>query len=201
MITQMFVYTLIILVTLSVNFFLLYTKLRRLQEKIRNSRILSWEDGPQQIKVKKVHKNAQVFSANDFHKEDGSLGLDLVAAEKKIVRHKGITYIQYNTGLAFEVPELMGMFAFARSSLSNKNLVLSNSVGVIDRNYRGELLVRFKLIEDLQGDHIDWEELIYQEGDRVIQVVILMTPPVEYVLSAKLSDTARGEDGFGSTGA
>jgi len=103
------------------------------------------------------------------------------------------TYIEYKTGLRFEIPEGYDMLIFPRSSISNYDLMLANSVGVIDNKYRGEVLVRFKKVG--QGTKI------YSKGDKICQGILI--PKVNCVLDRVLyvsTDTDRAEGGFGSTG-
>ena len=130
-----------------------------------------------------------------------------------------IDYIQYHTDLYIEPRledgKIFHTNIFPRSSISKYNLVLANSIGLIDAGYRGELLVRFKYVtqpEDIyariQGHqstipiftNVNMDR-IYSKGDRIAQLVIAETHPVEFELSDELSDTDRGTGGFGSTGA
>ena len=80
---------------------------------------------------------------------------------------------------------------FPRSSISNTGLILSNSVGVVDSGYRGEIKFRFKWIKDTTD---------YNVGDRVGQLIILPYPSIETEEAEELSSTERGEGGFGSSG-
>jgi dUTP pyrophosphatase len=100
----------------------------------------------------------------------------------------------YSTGLAFEVPEDHVMLVFSRSGHGFKSDVrLSNCVGVIDSDYRGELKV--KLTCDKQG----WG-LEINAGDRVAQGMIIPIEKVQFEEVKELSQTERGKNGFGSTG-
>jgi len=167
-------------------------------DMIAESDVLTWTKFPPIIKYKLVSPHAK--PPEQFHVgEEGNLGLDLKAVSKKFIRSGGVTYIEYNTGVAFETPDNIGLFAFPRSSVSERNLMLSNGVGVIDRNYRGEVLARFKLAEDIDMDEADWEALTYASGERIIQIVALHAPNVTYSEVGGLSSTLRGEGGFGST--
>lgn len=98
------------------------------------------------------------------------------------------------TGLALELPSPeYGAFVFARSGLSIRHgLTLSNGVGVIDSDYRGELSVG---LVNLSG-----ETYTIQPGERIAQLCILPVCPIEAVEVDTLSPTARGDGGFGSTG-
>jgi dUTP pyrophosphatase len=135
-----------------------------------------------QIKIKKLSDEAVVPK----YAKEGDAGLDLVAISKRETEK----FIEYGTGLAFEIPLGYAGFIFPRSSVSKKDLVLANSVGVVDSGYRGEFLVRFKKLGE--------EE--YEVGERVAQVVIMKLPEVEIEEVLELSNSERGEGGFGSTG-
>ena len=121
----------------------------------------------------------------------GDAGADLVATSLDLSR-KG--QVVYGTGLAVEIPEGMVGLVFPRSSVRNYDLSMSNSVGVIDSGYRGEIMVTFNLKkpEDIQE--------IYAEGDRIAQLVIVPVPLITYAETQELSETNRGTAGHGSTG-
>ena len=105
--------------------------------------------------------------------------------------------VVYGTGLAMEIPEGYVGLVFPRSSVAKKDLVLSNCVGVIDSGYRGEVMAKFKLLDPLiTHDEYHW----YDIGDRIAQIVIMRLPEVEMVESEDLSESERGEGGYGSTG-
>jgi dUTP pyrophosphatase len=98
----------------------------------------------------------------------------------------------YGTGLAVEIPEGMVGLVFPRSSVRNYDIVMSNSVGVIDSGYRGEIMVTFN-IKFMQSE-------IYDVGDRVAQLLIVPVPLITYAETQELSETTRGTGGHGSTG-
>ena len=133
------------------------------------------------IKIKKIHPDAVIPK----YAKPGDAGMDVVAVSKRVTDK----FVEYGTGLSFEVPEEYVMLVFPRSSISKKDLVLANSVGVLDSGYRGELLVRFK---SMGHEH-------YEVGERIAQVMILPYPKVEFEEVEELGETARGEGGFGST--
>lgn len=100
----------------------------------------------------------------------------------------------YSTGLAFEVPEDHVVLIFSRSGHGFRNDVrLSNCVGVIDSDYRGELKVK------LTCDKIGWG-LEVNAGDRIAQGMIIPVAKVSFQEVSELSDTERGTKGFGSSG-
>jgi dUTP pyrophosphatase len=121
----------------------------------------------------------------------GDAGADLVATSVDFSRDNN-NQIVYGTGIAVEIPEGMVGLVFPRSSVRNYDLVMSNSVGVIDSGYRGEIMVTFNLKNP-------WAD-IYKVGDRIAQLVIMPVPLAQYVEVDELSETQRGTDGHGSTG-
>lgn len=121
----------------------------------------------------------------------GSGGFDLTVAN---VEHCPFNHqYKYGFGIAVEIPEGYTGFLFPRSSIKDTNLDLSNSVGVIDSDYRGEIKAVFNTL----GRSYDNE---YQVGDRAVQLIIIRTPSVTFVEAEELDATERGEGGYGSTG-
>lgn len=101
---------------------------------------------------------------------------------------------KFGTGLAFAVPDGHVLLVFSRSGHGFKNAVrLSNCVGVIDSDYRGEVAV--KLSADTYG------ALVVKPGDRIAQAMLVPIPRVAFQLVEQLPETERGSGGFGSTGA
>ncbi len=134
------------------------------------------------LKIKKLHEDAKV----PHYANHGDAGMDVYAISKEINNK----FIEYGTGLAFELPADHVMLIFPRSSLSNKDLIMANHVGVLDSGYRGELKLRFRKI----GDDV------YEIGEKIGQIIVVPFPKIEFEETDELSDTARGEGGFGSTG-
>ena len=141
------------------------------------------------VKMKKLHPNA----VKPKYAKESDAGMDLVATE---IISKTETQITYGTGLAMEIPDGLVGLIFPRSSIRNTNLQLSNSVGVIDAGYRGELQATFNII----NPHVVEGFGIYMPGDRIAQIVIVPHPIVQFVEVDELSESKRGEGGFGSTG-
>jgi dUTP pyrophosphatase len=130
---------------------------------------------------------------------DGDVGFDLVAAQDpEIQRDKNgdILYIQYDTQLRIQPPAGYFTLLFPRSSISKTNLVLANSVGVIDQSYRGNILVRFKYIST---NHKGFPQNIYKKGDRIAQLVF-MPAVIPALQEGEVDETLRNSSGFGSTG-
>lgn len=144
------------------------------------------------MKVKIKRLVSEAVMPRRAHASDA--GWDLVAVSRKVDADGAVVY---GTGLAMEIPEGYVGLAFPRSSVAKKDLVLSNCVGVIDSGYRGEVMAKFKLLDPLvKHDEYHW----YDIGDRIAQIVIMRLPEVEMVESEDLSESDRGEGGFGSTG-
>ena len=139
------------------------------------------------IQFKKLNPQAQ---KPKFGKP-GDAGADLVATSVDLSRDGQVVY---GTGLAVEIPEGMVGLVFPRSSVRDKDLIMANSVGVIDSGYRGEIMVTF----NIKTTHNTRE--LYKIGDRIAQLVIMPVPLAQYVEVDELSETARGEGGHGSTG-
>lgn len=146
-----------------------------------------------QIQIKKLNPAAKMPT----YATDGSGCFDLYAINTmpRLV-HKGWP-VQFETGLAFEIPIGYGMFILSRSGHGfNFDTRLANCVGFIDSDYRGE--VKVKLTCDLE--HEEAMPLAVMPGDRVAQACILPVPKVSFSFVDELSSTERGEGGFGSSG-
>lgn len=162
-----------------------------------------------EIKYKKLNDKAK----EPYKKIDIDAGFDLYA----ISINKTNKYIEYGTGLAFEIPEGYVGFLFPRSSLTKEDLMLKNAVGVVDASYRGEVTFRYinavhdtvenKVIYDdymaneyidlvLPNRHLDQ----YNVGDRCGQIIFMELPKIKLIEANKLSDTVRGTAGYGHSG-
>jgi len=143
------------------------------------------------VKIKKALHDAKMPT----YATDGSGCFDLYAAGisyKSTVAKNGLVI---DTGLQFEIPEGYVMLVFSRSGQAFKHGVrLSNCVGVIDSDFRGNVKVKLHL------DASFMPFLNVENGDRVAQAMIVPAPKVEFEFSDVLSDTNRGAGGFGSTG-
>ncbi len=143
----------------------------------------------EKIGFKKLHENA----LKPTYATEGAACFDLYAME-----HIGPINAPrtVRTGIAFEVPAGYVMLIFSRSGHGFKNCVrLANCVGVIDSDYRGEVMV--KLTRD-EGPSLTLE---VRAGDRIAQAMLVPVFRPELEERDDLSATARGEGGFGSTGA
>jgi dUTP pyrophosphatase len=140
------------------------------------------------VQIKKLNENAVIPS----YAKDGDAGMDLVATS--IISNTS-TQITYGIGLALEIPKGFVGLIFPRSSVRKTRLMLSNCVGVVDSGYRGELQATFNKINNDSVSEND-----YKVGDRIAQIMIIPHPPIEFEEADELSDTERGDGGFGSTG-
>lgn len=143
------------------------------------------------VKIKKLHKDAVIPS----YAKHGDAGMDLTATSKEYDEHGNVVY---GTGLAFEIPDGYVGLLFPRSSNTKKDLVLGNSVGVLDSGYRGELFLKFKstIVNDMSYTYGLNE---YEIGDRIGQIIIMPYPKVNFIEVEELTETERGQGGFGST--
>ena len=135
------------------------------------------------LNIKKLNKNAVIPT----YAKEGDAGMDLVITDIKGENKYDITY---GFGISIEIPEGFMGLVFPRSSIRKTDLVLSNSVGVIDSGYRGEIQVTFKKTGLNK----------YEIGDRGVQLIIIPHPSIEFQEVGELTNTERGEGGFGSTG-
>ena len=138
------------------------------------------------LKVKKLHPDARL----PVYGTDGAACFDLAALEGADIAAHSSAVIR--TALTFEIPEGHVMLIFSRSGHGFKNNIrLANCVGVIDADYRGEVMV--KLTSDLSPFRVE-------PGDRIAQAMVIPFPRVLFDEVEELSSTERGEGGFGSTG-
>ena len=143
-----------------------------------------------EVKFKKLSDKAVV--PTKAHSSDA--GFDLTATRvTSEVNECGQFVLVYHTDLAMEIPDGYVGLVFPRSSISKKSLYQTNAVGVIDSNYRGEIMVKYK---NTTGDSIP---AVYNLGDKIAQLIIMPYPTIEFVETEELSETDRGEEGFGST--
>lgn len=142
------------------------------------------------VKIKKLND----FATIPTYATDGSAGMDITAISKTYDDDGNIVY---GTGLAFEIPEGYVGLLFPRSSNAKKDLILSNSVGVIDSDYRGEVSFKFKPSYCFNKKDMD---VVYDVGDKVGQMIIVPYPHIEWEQATELSETKRGKNGYGSTG-
>lgn len=144
-----------------------------------------------QLKFKKLHPAA----ITPKYATSGAACFDLHAVQPDDWAIYPSVPSTVRTGLAFEVPAGFVMLIFSRSGHGFKHDTrLANCVGVIDSDYRGEVMVR------LTRDSSQAQPLAVKEGDRIAQAMVLPIPMVELAEVNELTDTERGDGGFGSTG-
>ena len=148
------------------------------------------------VKIKKISENAVIPS----YARPGDAGMDLTATSKFFDEYGNICY---GVGLAFEIPEGYVGLIFPRSSCSKKQLALANAVAVIDSGFRGEVVMKFKPSTVFNIGQFAIESPIYKNynvGDRIAQMIIMPYPHIEFEETDELSETERGDGGYGSTG-
>ena len=142
------------------------------------------------LKIKTLNETAKDFYANHGHFHDGDAGLDLYILEDQ-------TFVPGETkliklGISCEPKNGRAYFLLPRSSISKTPLRLSNSVGLIDGGYRGEIMAPCDNIKDF--------EYRVEKGQRLFQLVAADCSAISYTISRDLTETSRGSRGFGSTG-
>lgn len=145
-----------------------------------------------EVRVKRLHRDAQLPA----YQTPGSAGFDLRALEGGSISPGQTRLVR--TGLAIEVPPGYVLLLFPRSGLATKHgITLANAVGVVDSDYRGEILLALHMAET---DASSGAEFRWQPGDRLAQGVIVPCIQVQFVEADSLNATERGSGGFGSTG-
>lgn len=145
-----------------------------------------------EVKIKKLY--ADSILPTKAHATDA--GYDLYA--HNLMRDNQANLV-YTTGVAMEIPQGYVGLVFPRSSISRKDLILTNCVGVIDSGYRGEISFKFKRVNfaEQQEDLLENE---YIKDERIGQIIIMPYPEIEFVEVEELSDSERGDGGYGSSG-
>ena len=142
------------------------------------------------IRIKKINEKATIPTYGSEY----SAGADLYALLDSKIEIKPHETVFVHTGISVEIPEGYCGLIFARSSMGAKRgLAPANKVGVIDSDYRGEIMVALH-------NHSDNIATV-EPGERIAQLAIVPFLKAEFEESDELSDTTRGAGGFGSTGA
>lgn len=137
------------------------------------------------INIKRLSESAVLPK----YSREGDAALDLTATSVEYTS----MYTEYGTSIAVEIPDgYVGIIA-PRSSITNYDLMLKNSVGVIDSNFRGEIRFRMYPTEGVRSK-------IYSVGDRIGQLMIIPIPKIEINEVTELSSTNREEGSYGSSG-
>jgi dUTP pyrophosphatase len=137
------------------------------------------------VRIKKLDPNSVIPT----YAKEGDAGLDLTAVSKTVDNSGNIVY---GTGLAFEIPQGYVGLVFPRSSNAKKDLWLTNSVGVIDSGYRGEVMFKYR--------PVSFQERTYMVGERIGQLIIMPYPHIEFEEADELSESERSTGGYGSSG-
>ena len=143
------------------------------------------------VKIKKLNESAVIPK----YSKAGDDGMDLVATSKETDKYGNIVY---GTGLAFEIPKGYVGLLFPRSSISKYDMNLTNSTGVLDSGYRGEVFLKFK--RPSRFTNFADTCSTYNTADRIGQIIILSYPQIAFEEVEELSETDRGTGGLGSTG-
>lgn len=127
------------------------------------------------------------------HEGDACVDLKCMAIDTDM--HENIIIL--HTGVHVELPEGYVMLIIPRSSNCKTPLYMPNSIGVIDSGYRGEILVKYR-----STDKIMFRRFMehYKVGDRIAQAIVLPYPKIKFTEVEQLSESNRGNGGFGSTG-
>ena len=163
------------------------------------------------VKIKKLDPKAVLPK----YAKPGDAGMDLTATSVSFDEDGNHVY---GTGLAFEIPEGFVGLLFPRSSNAKTNFYLTNSVGVLDSGYRGEVMFKYKVAHNATNYLAHWfnghilkrkgyqpnidciGHNIYKVGDRIGQIIIVPYPQIEFEEADELSKTERGTGGYGSSG-
>ena len=141
------------------------------------------------VRIKKINENAIIPTYGTEY----SAGADLYALLESKIEIKPHETVFVHTGISVEIPEGYCGLIFARSSMGAKRgLAPANKVGVIDADYRGEIMVTLH-------NHSEITQTV-EPGERIAQLAIVPFLKAEFEVAEELSDTTRGAGGFGSTG-
>lgn len=135
------------------------------------------------VKFKKLHPEAVAPS----YAKEGDAGMDLTAVSVLTTDD----FMEYDTGIAVEIPFGFVGLVFPRSSISKMGHSLANAVGVVDSGYRGSIRLRMRVKEG---------KPVYGPGDKIGQLIVMPYPMITMIESNELSTSVRGNTGFGSSG-
>jgi dUTP pyrophosphatase len=134
---------------------------------------------------------AQELYSNHGTFHEGDSGIDLFVTEEMVIPAGTTAFIKLGIKCEAVNPSPVSWLLLARSSISKTPLRLSNSIGLIDAGYRGEIMAAV--------DNIRSEDFRIKKGDRYFQAVSFNGGPIQMQVVSELSQTSRGEGGFGST--
>ncbi|MDO7814758.1 dUTP diphosphatase [Helicobacter pylori] len=139
------------------------------------------------IKIQKIHPNALIPK----YQTEGSSGFDLHAVEEVMIKSHGVGLVRIGICLSLEVGYELQVRTRSGLALNHQVMVL-NSPGTVDNDYRGEIKVILANLSD--------KDFKVQVGDRIAQGVVQKTYKAEFIECERLDETSRGSGGFGSTG-
>ena len=142
------------------------------------------------LRIKPLNSKAEEYYSDHGHFHNGDAGLDLYILENQSFAPGETKLIKL--GISCEPEGGKAYYLFPRSSISKTPLRLSNSIGLIDGGYRGEIMAPCDNIKDF--------DYTIEEGERLFQLVASDNSLISYRLVDKLNDSSRGTGGFGSTG-
>ncbi len=142
------------------------------------------------LKIKPFNDSIKSLYTNHGHFHDGDAGIDIFVINDQTIEAGETAVI--HLGIACENIELKPYLLMPRSSIAKTPLRLCNSIGLIDAGYRGEIMAAV--------DHIKDEPYSVEKGQRLFQLVAMDGSPIHFELVDELTETTRGEGGFGSTG-
>ena len=142
------------------------------------------------LKIRPFNVEVKAMYENHGHFHDGDAGLDLFVINEQIISGGESTLIHLE--IACETEEGRPYLLMPRSSIAKTPLRLSNSIGLIDGGYRGEIMAAVDNIKD--------EAYTVEPCQRLFQLVAMDGSPIHFELVEVLSNSTRGEGGFGSTG-
>jgi|TARA_B100000029_G_scaffold177448_1_gene174792 dUTP pyrophosphatase len=142
------------------------------------------------LKIKPFNDSVKSLYENHGHFHDGDAGIDLFVTKDQTIEASETTRI--HLGIACETVENKPYLLMPRSSIAKTPLRQCNSIGLIDGGYRGEIMAAV--------DNIKTEAYTVEKGQRLFQLVAMDGSPIHFELVDELTETTRGEGGFGSTG-
>lgn len=151
---------------------------------------------PIQVKIKLIHPNAKLPTKGSEHPG----AWDVYAADIKRIRRD---WFEVDLGFSLEFSDRFRVMLQPRSSITKTDLIQQNSPGIGDSDYRGSYKYVFKVLPD-EVNYVTgalmYRNFPYSIGDRIGQIYLEEIMPISFEQVDELSDTARGEGGFGSTG-
>ena len=143
-----------------------------------------------ELYIQIINEEARTLYENHGHFHNGDAGLDLYIIENTEFQPMETKLIKL--GISCEPADGKAYYLMPRSSISKTSLRMSNSIGLIDGGYRGEIMASCDNIKDYA--------YTVNKGQRLFQLVAFDSSPIIYSIKEKLTETSRGSDGFGSTG-